>query len=249
MAVRRETTGGYTPSEKHVVMTAANYEPDMAGSAIIYCHGAGGNGFIDGADIRTDLRRYADQGHVVHAGLIGGNYTWGNAASVSAVDAILDYLEASYGADISAPMFVADSHGASIAINWGIRNASQLGRAILRVPAISLKTIHDTNVAGLAANMEAAYTNLAGLVAAYPTRDANHPTFQALVISSGLVPKLRIYYNAADPIINPVDVLAFSTATGVVAEEMGGPSHAPWGYFDIDEQYQWLMNQEVPTWP
>jgi pimeloyl-ACP methyl ester carboxylesterase len=242
MAFRSHRVGGYTPSEVHVVTTGANYTTSMGGRVVVYCHGAGGNGYIDGADIRTDLDRYAEAGHVVHAGLLGGNYTWGNQASVDAITAALTYLNTSFGANITAPMFVADSHGASIALNWAVRNPSQLGKAVLRVPAISLKTIHDTNVAGLAANMELAYTNLAGLVAAYPTRDANHTTFRALVVSSGIVPKLRLMYNDPDPIINKVDVLAFATATGVEAIEMGGPSHAPWGYFNINDQYKWLTS-------
>jgi hypothetical protein len=49
-------------------------------------------------------------------------------------------------------------------------------------------------------------------------------------------------YNDPDPIINKVDVLAFATATGVEAIEMGGPSHAPWGYFNINDQYKWLTS-------
>jgi hypothetical protein len=242
MAARYSRLGGYTPSELHVSMVASRYRNSMAGRLIVYCHGAGGNGFIDGADIRTDLEHHANRGFVVHAGLLGGGITWGNDVSLNAITSMLTFMNTTYGANISRVLFVADSHGASLALNWAVRNQAQFGGAILRVPAFSLKTIHDTNIASLAAGMETAYTNLAGLVAAYPTRDACHPTFMANVVSLGLVPRLRVMYNVLDPIINPVDVLIFRDGTGVETIEMGGPSHAPWGHFNILDQFNWLRS-------
>jgi alpha-beta hydrolase superfamily lysophospholipase len=145
MAARFMRTGGYSPSEEHVEIIAANYANTMAGRALIYCHGAGINNVIDGADARADLERYADRGYVVCAPLLAGASSWGNAASVSAVDAVLTYLGTTYGADVTRPLFIADSHGASIVMNWAVRNPTRFGGATLRVPAISLRTMHDTN--------------------------------------------------------------------------------------------------------
>lgn len=235
-------TGGYTPSEQHLIITAAGYKPSMAGRAVIYCHGANLNATIDGPDARTDLNILADYGYVVCAPTLDTLLNWGRDGSGTAIDNCLTYLHADplLNATVTSPLFIADSMGAATAINWAVRNPTRLGKASLRVPGFSLQTIHDTNAGGLAAGMETAYTNLAGLVAAYPTHDANHATFRALFNSLTLAPKFQIRYNAADPIIAQADVLAFCTAVGITPMEMGGPSHAPWGYFDIAGQHKWL---------
>lgn len=249
---RRQLTGGYVPSEAHTVMTCATYTPSRGGRAIIYAHGAGGNGFIDGADVRADLEQYVARGHVVGAPLMGGPAPWGNGVCAGttvgtggAITAYLNWLAANYGADVSRPWFVADSHGAPCVMNWAVRNAGWFGGAVMRVPALALQSIHDSGVAGLAPAMEAAYGGLAGLVAAYPTRDAAHPTMQQTIRDSGIAPRIRLMYNAADPIAAAAPVLAIAAATGIEAVDMGGPSHAPWGYFDISEQLRFLRSTDA----
>jgi hypothetical protein len=237
---RLHRTGGYTPSEEHLEIVASNHLNATAGRVIIYCHGAGGNNVIAGADVRRDLNLYANRGHVIGAGLLGGGSTWGNAASVSAVDAYLTYLNTTFGCDVTYPWFIADSHGASIVLNWAVRNPTRLGAATLRVPAIALRRLHDANVAGVAAGMETAYTNLAGLEAAYGTRDALHPLFIDTYKASGIADRVRLMYNTADPIVTASDVLEFARLTRTPATDMMGPSHDPWAYTDPVEQYDWF---------
>lgn len=240
MAARFMRTGGYTPSEQHVEIIAATHHTSNAGRVILYVHGAGGNNAIDAADVRRDLELYAGRGHVIGAGLLGGAVTWGNAASVSAVDAYLTYLGATYGCDVTLPWFIADSHGASIVLNWAVRNPTRLGAATLRVPAIALQRIHDSNVFSLAAGMETAYTNLAGLVAAYPDRDALHATFIATYLASGINDRVRLEYHRNDNIVNPVDVEEFARRSATPIRDLMGPAHDPWIYTDPVEQYEWF---------
>lgn len=242
MTQRDLITGGYTPSEQHLVITASSYSASMGGGVVVYCHGAGSNLPITAPDSRTDLDILADLGYVVVCPTSNGLTHWANDGAIASIDSMLTYIDAHpiYNANVTRPLFIADSMGAALAINWAVRNPTRIGKAVLRVPGFSLQTIHDTNVGSLAAGMETAYGGSGPLAAAYSTHDANHATFRALFNSLALASKFRIMYNAADPIINPVDVLAFCTATSITPIEMGGPSHAPWGYFDIAAQIKWL---------
>jgi hypothetical protein len=240
VTLRLHRSGGYTPSEEHLEIVASNHLNATAGRVILYVHGAGGNNVIEGADVRRDLNLYANRGHVIGAALLGGATTWGNAASVSAIDAYLTYLNSTFGANVTYPWFIADSHGASIVLNWAVRNPTRLGAATLRVPAIALRRIHDSNVASLAANMETAYTNYAGLLAAYPTRDALHHEFIATYKASGIADRVRLEYNKADPIVARADVEEFAALTATPIRDMMGPSHDPWAYTDPLEQYDWF---------
>lgn len=249
MTVTTIRNTGYTPPEVHASLVSPNYRNAMNGRLVVYCHGAGGNGFIDGADIRQDLIHHANRRMVIHAGMQGDPYNWANpgnagtTAGTGAISALISYMATTYNADTSKVLFVADSMGAASAINWAVRNVSQFGGAVLRVPAFALQAIHDTNAASLAASMETAYGGLAGLQAAYPTRDALHPTFISNFNTLGITNRVRVMYNAADPVIAAANVLAFRDATGVETIEMGGPSHAPWGYFNILDQYEWLKSR------
>lgn len=243
MASHFRESGGYTPSELHMSIVNSAHRNSLAPRLVVYCHGAGGNGAATGADVRQDLDHHAFRGLVCHAGIQGGDFNWGNAANTTAISALIAYCATRWGCNTSRVMFIADSHGAASMINWAVRNPSQFAGGVMRVPAFALQHIHDTNVASLAAGMEAAYGGLANLVAAYPTRDALHPTFIANLLTLGMTSRLRVMYNAADPIIDQAKVLQFRDATGVETIEMGGPSHAPWGYFNILQQYEWLISR------
>lgn len=249
MTARFQMTGGYTPSEPHVTFTAANYA-GSGGQPVIWCHGA--NATITqvqdsvSVDARLDLDKLADRGCVVSASNLGGATTWGNDTGLASIDGQLTFLAASAAAGgygtTGKVILIGDSHGAAVALNWAVRHASQVGAIVLRVPAVALQRIHDRNALGLAASMETAYTDLAGLVAAYPTRDPSHPTMSALLVSSGLASKMRCWYAVSDPVILAAEVLAFAAAIGCQATPMTAPSHAPWGYVDVPEQLQWIRS-------
>jgi dienelactone hydrolase len=243
---RYTRTGGYTPSEEHITMLGSGYSVGDAGRVIVYAHGAGGNGAVLQADVRADLERYADRGYVVSAPFLGGAAPWGNPACVDAIDALLVYLHDTYGADVTRPMFIGDSHGGPCVLNWAVYNAAgpaRLGAAVLRVPAIAMQQMHDTNVAGVAAGMEAAYTNLAGLVAAYPTRDPSNPEHAVRIAASGIATRCRLDYNETDPFVRAADVRRFSALSGIEARVLGGPSHDPWAYVNVSDQLAWLRSR------
>lgn len=240
MAFRSLRTGGYSPSEQHLVIVGNTYTNAMAGPVLIYLHGAGGNGAIDGDDIRSDLEAYADRGYVVGAPLAGGGVTWGNATFTAALDAYLVYLASTWGADTSRVTFVGDSHGAPCFLNWAVENPTRLKSAVMRVPAVEMQYMHDNNIVGVAAGMETSYTNLAGLVAAYPTHDPSHPTFQATFRAASIAGQVRFMYNEGDPVVRASGVRTVAAACGIEAVRMLGPSHAPWGHFNIYEQLDWL---------
>lgn len=246
MTARYVSTGGYTPSEQHLEIVASRYTNSMAGRALIYCHGAGSNGAIDGDTVRSDLVVAAERGLVVGAPLMSSAAGWGNAATVTAIDNYLTYLGTTYGADVTRPMFIADSHGVPCVLNWALYGSggpARLGAAVLRIPAVNMRQIHDSNIASLAAGMETAYTDQAGLSAAYATRDPSHPLMLAAIRAAGIATRCRIMYNTADPIIRAADVLAFARATSIPTCDLGGPTHSPYGLFDINEEVAWLRSR------
>jgi hypothetical protein len=61
-----------------------------------------------------------------------------------------------------------------------------------------------------------------------------------LVISTGIRDRIRLMYNRADTIVVAAEVERFAAYTRTEIVEMTGPSHAPWGLFDIGEQLRYL---------
>lgn len=161
MVARTRGVGGYLPSEEHIVITASTYTG--GGHPVVVCHGGG-----DGGDqyepiaSRRDLNVLADTGLVVCAADLGGLHTWGRDEGTAAVTAMLAWLAAHpvYQADISKVVFVADSHGALTAVNWGVRNPVEFAAAVLRVPTVALDSVHDRNGAGFADTIEGCYNAL-----------------------------------------------------------------------------------------
>lgn len=247
MVARATRTGGYTPSEEHIVITSSSYTG--GGTPVVVWHGGGDGGDqYDPIAQRQDLHRLANLGLVVCAADLGGLHTWGIDAAGDACDAMLDWLASpissgGYAADISRVVMIADSHGALGLLNWAVRNPTLLAAGVMRVPAVALQRLYERNVAGLASTIAGLYGSEAALVAAYPTHDPSHPTMAGQIVSLGLAPRLRCYYNLPDPVVLADEVEDFCSATGIELFDLGGPSHSPWEYVDAVEQSRWIMER------
>lgn len=243
MAARTRGTGGYTPSEEHIVITSSTY--DGGGHPVVVCHGGGDGGDqYEPAALRRDLNVLADTGLVVCAADLAGLHTWGNDAGTAAVTAMLAWLATNYDTDNSKVVFVADSHGALTAINWATRNPALTAAVVLRVPCVALDAAHDRNVGGFATTIEGCYGGLAPYNAALPTHDPSHPTMVAQQISLGLVPKMRAWYDTGDPIVLPAEVEGWAAATGTRLIPLSGTAnHEPWSKVHARDQASWIWSR------
>lgn len=181
--------------------------------------------------ISPDIDVLTDAG-TVYCGDLGGTQTWGNATSVTASVAALDVLDTE---TTGTPLAVGFSMGATSVLNTAWRNTTRIGRMALVVPVLDLQDIHDNNRGGWAASLEAAYTNLAGLQAAYASRS---PVLRvADTIALGV--DLGIWYSTNDPVCLPAITEDWAGDVGAELFSMGAVGHSLDG-LDYDAIVAWL---------
>jgi pimeloyl-ACP methyl ester carboxylesterase len=152
---------------------------------------------------------------------LGVNH-WGNDDFLAAFDDALDFAESIYGLSTTQVAILGLSMG-GMALNWVWRNPTRVRACALVIPAVALEAIHDADPIGLAEFIELAYTDLAGLEAAYATHDPSHPdNVEAL---APLADRIRIWYSTDDNVIDAADVEAFASATGIAATQIGAVGH------------------------
>lgn len=106
--------------------------------------------------------------------------------------------------------------------------------------ATATTTFNDTTGKTWTRNGTATY---AGYETALATHDPSHATMVAQQISLGLVPKLRCFYDTADPIVLPAEVEAYCDATGVQLTALSSTgNHEPWSKVHAEAQASWIWN-------
>lgn len=212
-----------TGSEAAVVVHGRNRP---GGTPVILCHG-----YNIGA-----LQWYASEGEMAHrmcdafevtavGADLGGTSTWGNAASITALDALITWAGTNHNTSTSKVALYGTSHGALTALNWAMRNPSKVAAIALTIPAVSLQGIHDRDPAalGLQAAIDAAYTNHAGYLAALSARDPS--TADNLRTLRALGPVTRVWYSTTDNIIDVPEVTTFGAGTGATLTSIGAQGH------------------------
>lgn len=200
------------------------------GIPIVLCHG-----YIATADQWYDAAsgaplvptRVADQHGLTCVGAAdGGTAPWGNAAAMTSIDNLVTWAAANHGTKTDEVALYGGSHGAMTALNWAMRNEGKVAALVLTIPAVSLQGLHDRDPAGLgiAASIEAAYTNQAGYLAALPTRDPSHAN--NLPVTKRLADRTRIWYSSNDNVVAAAEVTSYAGATGTPATNMGAQGHA-----------------------
>jgi pimeloyl-ACP methyl ester carboxylesterase len=213
-----------TGAEAAVVVHGRNRP---GGTPIVLCHG-----YNVGA-----LQWYNAEGEMAHRACetfditaigadLGGTSTWGNAASITALDALITWAGTNYNTSTSKVALYGTSHGALTALNWAMRNPSKVAAMALTIPAVSLQGIHDRDPAslGLAAAIDTAYTNHAGYLTALPTRDPSTATNLRTLRDLG--PITRIWYSTNDNVIDPTEVTTFASGTGSTLTSIGAQGHS-----------------------
>lgn len=222
MTVRAINQTGYTGTETSVTFHGRQMP---GGTPVICCHGvlSTSRQFLNGdGDVP---RKLADLYEVTSvSGDLGGLSTWGNDASVDALDELVTWAGTNHGTRTNRVALYGVSMGGLTALNWAMRNPSKVAAIGLMVPAVSLQGIHDRDPIGIAALIETAYTNEAGYLAALPTNDPSHAAVRATAQQLG--PKTRIWYSSDDNVIAASEVLAYAGWTGCAIDNIGAVGHA-----------------------
>lgn len=200
---------------------------------IIMCHGFLGTAtqWYDTPNQTTLVGRA-----VSAAGLVGlgpdlglgdnGLNSWGRDDVVEvggAIDDAVAYSAAQFGTRTDKVGIYGTSMG-GCAVGWCWRNPDKVAAAAFTIPCLALKRLHDRNPIGLGPFIELAYTNLAGLEAAYSTHDPIHPDNVVKIIP--IADKIHAWYSTDDNVIAAAEVEDFAAATGVEVTAVGAFGHS-----------------------
>jgi pimeloyl-ACP methyl ester carboxylesterase len=246
----RRRIGDYVASE-----TSIEFLPDVrrvAGQVpVVFCHGLLGTA----ADLRkgktaTQLKAIAEIAEtVVLAADLGGVITWGNDTVVLPTTGRIDVLVAKAAVNLSTrtdKVFICgESMGVVNATNWSWRQPTRVAGMWLRAPITRFQETHNRLLdpalgqTGIPATMESAYTNIAGLSAAYPTHD---PAVAAnLAILASLGSRTRLDATADDVIVPATSPVLYANQTGAELHMHPG-DHAANIDTPIEEVAEWVRS-------
>jgi len=239
VALRSAGIGAYAPDERHLVFVGSSY--GGGGPLVIVGHGAGGTAWDYNTDPswRRDLDLLADAGCVVVAADLGGD-TWGNDTFLAMAEAVIDWAESTWDADVSKVSWIGDSMSGGTALNWAWRNTGRIGALVLRVPGVAYDNIYH-RIGFLTESMDDAYGG--DWSANVADRD---PSANTEAIAE-FADRVRIYYSTNDPLISlEQDIRPFAEATGIRAIPLGDVGHDPATVFPAvhaQAQAQFILSQ------
>lgn len=215
--------GAYTANELSIEVYPAN-EGTVGKIPIIWCHGFSLLSLpaqvIAGAPYWERFGLIAERsGCPVIAADLGGN-AWANSTSRTLFGTLRTWAAANIGVRGDKFFSGGESMGSLLALNMAWRAPVECVGYWVRAPIVAMQTFHDANPGGLAASMEAAFTNLAGLVAAYPTVDPSVAANRNALATFG--PRGRIDWTDQDEFIAPAIPMAYAAAVGAVGEQRHG---------------------------
>lgn len=189
-----------------------------------------------------DVRRLAEHGYPAIAGDFGwttsGNGSlWGNSTMVARMKAAWDWMIANYGARQDQVLIAGYSAGFVAAYNFARTYPGKVAAMAANVPGVNLRDLHDRNVLGLAANMEAAY---GGTLTSF--NDAMPVSNPAENLSELEGIPIKAWYSTNDTICLPADTLALDA--GVVSasvESVGARGHTG-GPFGVEDHAEFLAD-------
>lgn len=226
-AIRYDVTG-----TEDVTVWTGRTTPTSDAIPLIYCHGFGTSGtsttWRDETLAGDDFRPIAAWGFPVIAANLAGASTWGNDASITAVDNIVSWANGAYGTRTDKVIVGGESMGALTALNWAWRNTDRVAAVWLRVPCTNLAALHDRSDVFRGA-IEGAYGNVAAYEAALPTHDPTENTD----LLRPLGKRTRIWLAVDDEIFPATEVRSFAGRVrcaydqipGVHADGYGTPAY------------------------
>jgi hypothetical protein len=230
----RAEFGTYRANEWHCESLPRIYTPGKR--LVVWCHEHGASGLTWNA-----VRDAQGQSAIADAGLpaasadLAGPTSWGNDASVAAIDQLWTLMQTRWGVPADKLLLFAGSMGNLTAFNYLRANPTKVAAIASILPAVDLGFIHDSNPEANAdpAEIEAAYGGLAAYTAALPTHSPK-------LHKAGGVP-IRIWYSTDDPIALPATALQFASDVGASTVSLGAVGHTFGGAgFDRSTIANWL---------
>jgi alpha-beta hydrolase superfamily lysophospholipase len=217
------TSYGTKGTEIGQSVVARRFVGDATRPAALFCHGRGTTPLevTDPTWGQGVSKALAEAGYPVLAGTLSGTAPWGNDASQAKLADARTYAQGTLGAASGKVGLVGLSMGALTALNWTRANPTLVACIALLIPVTDLDYLHANNVNGWAAEIEAAYTNLAGYNAAVATHDPNQNTSSH---ASG--PPIKVWYSSTDTSAVTARQQAFITAVGCPSVSLGAVGHA-----------------------
>ncbi len=225
-AYQRRDTSTYQAGETHIEIWP-NGASAVGRIPIIFCHGfslqANPCLIASGAPYWQRFAYIAERTNcpVIVADL-GGN-TWANTTGRARFTALRTWLAANRGLRGDKFFAAGESMGSILAaIEARLEPVACVGYW-LRAPIVGVQAFYDANVGpnpGLTASMDAAYTNHAGLVAAYPTIDSDTVANRLAMATYG--ERGRIDWTDEDQFITPTIPQTFAEAVGAIGVQRHG---------------------------
>lgn len=237
-----DSAGAYVAGEKHVRLQHRKYMPGSDRRLVVYCHGRGvvATEALDATYGQT-ARALAEEGYAVLSIDAAGATAWANSTSQSRLTSGIAWGRTGpLGASASKPpLLVGTSMGGMTALKYARTDPTAVAGVISLIGALDPDYIHDNNVSGLAAEMEAAY----GSLAAY---DAALPTTSAVQFAADLagIPTLLVT-STSDTVTPNTAVTTVAAAAGSDTISLGPVGHTLTG-LDTGPVVQWALSHAAP---
>lgn len=212
---------------------------------VILVHGVGlefeGKWYLDDhrrntADRIVNGTRFG--GPLAVGSVLGHPQCWGQPVVLDAIDAQIEAMHTRYGTRTDKVAFMGTSGGGFGSLHWGWLNPDRVAHIALIIPGLNMTAIHDQNLFGFAAMIEAAFGGSnASWLAARPDVDPqlNHD----LIRPFG--DRIGIWAGQTDPLCTIEDARIFAAGTGAKLVELPGIGHNGGDNWDVQPVADWLV--------
>lgn len=162
---------------------------NQRGKSMLFFPGNGGAGYeILASNFYSQFAALANNGVALATGYTGG--TWGNDTNTDEFDALGDYFTSRYGQQTDSLYLYGGSMGGCAALNFARRFPNRVEKIGLVIPMLDLGAFYTNNPA-FQAEIDAAYGNHAGFLAALPTHNP-------MAFASDIDVPVHIWYSTND---------------------------------------------------
>lgn len=212
----------YSPNERSFLLANRLTPRNGTARGAIWCHGAGAD--ADSVMFHPPAVELAKRGFLVLGVFAGGLRAWGNDASQTAITAAVAWLRGAGGASADPVVMLGGSMGSATALAWAAAHPSDVAVVEVALPIADVEAVRAANRGGFAAEIATAHTNLAGWIAARPTRNP-------VELAASLTMPVRLDYSTTDTIGLAAETLAFAEQLpDVTVASFGAAAHSYAGF-------------------
>lgn len=221
---------GYSPTapaEPHVLFSGRRPSKPSK-RPLIFSPGYGWGPERAVSEWQMGTMRWAKGGYVGMSGDFGGASSWGNDTAQDRIDEGIAYVRAQFDCADDKVVLVGQSMGGSDVLNWAVRHPDDVAAIAVVVGLVDTDYIHDNNVWGLAAAIDAAYGG---------NWAASEPDYNPVNFAADLdgIPGC-IWSSSDDPVTTRASHEAFCADSGFELVDTGANGHGVAG-IDRDEVY------------